>query len=329
MVTKRTDVRHGFTLVELLVVIAIIGLLVALLLPAVNAAREAARRVTCVNKFKQAGLALLNYESALQTFPPGMKHWDARFGNPTNGSCAPAPDPAIRGFSWSTYILPYLEEQARYELLDFEKVGGYADRADNGNGTSNFAVSGEILEFYVCPSDDQGTEQVRCCSAAQNGTHPDEDMGRTNMAGVADSLEWQCSAAGGKHFHASNGFFGNVEGAETRRIVDGLSKTIVLAEVLGAGQDSHLGHFWSNWNIIDTRDGINGPFTITGGQWDDTGKHGMRNTGAASRHPGGANFAMGDGHVEFLAETISPEVFEQMTTRDSQELDPPPGPPRR
>ena len=120
--------KSAFTLVELLVVIAIIGILVALLLPAVNSAREAARRVTCLNKFKQAGLALYNYESAHGEFPSGMHHWDARFGNQSSGPCAPAPDPAIRGFSWSTYILPYLEEQARYDLLDFDKAGGYADR---------------------------------------------------------------------------------------------------------------------------------------------------------------------------------------------------------
>ena len=146
------------------------------------------------------------------------------------------------------------------------------------------------------------------CDAAPlhvNGTHPDEDIGHCNMAGVADSRDWQCTTAGGKHFDDSNGFFGNVKGTEIRRVKDGMSKTIMVAEVLGAGPGTHLGHFWSNWNIIDTRDGINGPFTIVGGQWNDTNRNGIRNTGAASLHPGGAHFAMGDGRVEFLSEDVS------------------------
>ena len=139
------------------------------------------------------------------------------------------------------------------------------------------------------------------------------------MAGVGDSFDWQCTTAGAKHFNDANGMMANVDGAEPRRVTDGLSKTLLVAEVLGAGEGQYLSHFWSNWNIIDTRDGINGPFTIVGGQWDDTNRNGMRNTGAASMHPGGAHFVLGDGSVHFLNEDIFPGTLEEITTRASQE----------
>src|SRR6185436_3076641 len=110
--------RDGFTLVELLVVIAIIGILVALLLPAVQAAREAARRSQCANNFKQVGLASLNYESTKKIFPMGIEMWR------TIHPCAWISDPrndsgTYYGFGWGTFILPYIEQTALYDSFDF------------------------------------------------------------------------------------------------------------------------------------------------------------------------------------------------------------------
>jgi len=96
--------KDGFTLVELLVVIAIIGILVAMLLPAVQSAREAARRMSCANKFRQVGLAMHNYHDAVLRFPFGIQMWEPGF------QCPGTPDGTFVGWSWSTMILPYLEE---------------------------------------------------------------------------------------------------------------------------------------------------------------------------------------------------------------------------
>ena len=115
---------------ELLVVITIIGILIALLLPAVQAAREAARRMQCSNNFKQVGLALHNYHSVKGCFPPGEYYV---YPTPSNG---------IFCFGWSAYILPYLEQEALYNNIDFGGQWGYATSTlKSGQGMSNLAVS--------------------------------------------------------------------------------------------------------------------------------------------------------------------------------------------
>ena len=133
---------HGFTLIELLVVITIIGILIALLLPAVQAAREAARRLQCSNNFKQIGLALLNYESAHGSFPPAKIYIDSPrwFVGPT----------------WSAFILPFIESTSLYEQYDYSQ--GYSSPGDGfvvfGEPT-NVLVGGYRIAVYICPSDPQ------------------------------------------------------------------------------------------------------------------------------------------------------------------------------
>jgi prepilin-type N-terminal cleavage/methylation domain-containing protein len=179
--------RRAFTLVELLVVIAIIGILIALLLPAVQAAREAARRIQCANHFKQVGVALHNYHTAHKTFPPGMMMW-----HPQTGAACGTPillhpgQSGYLGFSWSAYILPYLGEESLYDMLDFVQDGVQWPNYWY-EGSNREAVRMQI-GTYLCPSDPQGGELVSCC-----GGHIDlEDLVMTNMAGVADSLDWTC-----------------------------------------------------------------------------------------------------------------------------------------
>ena len=177
---------HGFTLVELLVVIAIIGILVALLLPAIQAAREAARRASCLNNFKQVGVAMHGHHAARGHFPVGIDMWAP--GAPCS---IPRSHPGVNtddytGWGWATYILPYLEEKAIYDQIEF------GDEGHAGPVTTrvNFRAAGQTVETYLCPSDPQGSELVGCCSGVQNGPSPNEDMARTNMAGVADSRDW-------------------------------------------------------------------------------------------------------------------------------------------
>jgi len=139
--TRDRKSPHGFTLVELLVVIAIIGILIALLLPAVQAAREAARRMQCSNNFKQAGLALHNYHSSVTSFPPGCLYTISAY-------------PVSYEWSWGAYILPYLEQQALYDIFDFE--------TPNGGGALHYAlpwntpVGTTMVSAFLCPSDPAG-----------------------------------------------------------------------------------------------------------------------------------------------------------------------------
>lgn len=124
--------RSGMTLVELLVVIAIIGILVGLLLPAVQAAREAARRIQCQNNMRQTGLALQNYQSALRTLPPGCLQWRPYRGNPK-----------LKNFAWSALILPFMEEKNLHQLVNFDVAFDHP---------LNELAAKTSVSMYLCPT---------------------------------------------------------------------------------------------------------------------------------------------------------------------------------
>ena len=277
--------RIAFTLVELLVVITIIGILIALLLPAVQSAREAARRMSCANNFKQVGLAMHNYHTAHQCFPPGM----------------------IRpGWGWGAFILPYLEQQAAHEGIHFDGDSYF----DPGSTREMAALH---IEAYLCPSDPQGGELVACCSWGTNGSDPDEDVRQSNMVGVADSEDWTYDGIRPHELAQADGVMAAADGCRIARIKDGTSNTLMIGEVTGKGPGTYRGHFWVQWALLDTRDGINGPFTVPGGNWPSSG--GLRETGFSSFHPGGCNFVFCDGSVHFMSESIAHDVLAKLTTR--------------
>ena len=164
--------RRAFTLVELLVVITIIGILIALLLPAVQAAREAARKMHCANNFKQVGLALHGYHSAKDCLPPGM--FDPRLKANAPGY-----------WGWSTYILPFLEQQAVYDMFSFNRPNDYYQGgANNSNNTAQMI----LVTAYICPSDSTGGSLVYSSGDTHSDRNKDEDSRMTNMCGVADSV---------------------------------------------------------------------------------------------------------------------------------------------
>lgn len=294
--------HHGFTLVELLVVIAIIGVLVALLLPAVQSAREAARRAACTNNAKQIGIAFQNYHAAKQRFPTGVEMWGA--GSRGRANCG-APDGDTNryfGWGWGVYVIPYMEETNLYSRFDFQKRTG----ASYAEGP-NFAAGAEFVQAYLCPSDPQGKELVFCCSTQQNGGTPDEDLAKTSWAGVSDSVDWSCDGtwpdpdADGVLFQRSK--------IATKDIVDGTSNTLLIGEAVGSGPNNAL--FWVTWDVLHTANGINLPLREPPiHPWV------VSQAGFASYHPAGCHFTLADASVHFLSESIDQRVLIALTTRD-------------
>lgn len=179
----QSSLKKGFTLVELLVVIAIIGVMVGLLLPAVQAAREAARRMSCGNNMKQIGLGLHNYESTYKRLPLN-RSW---------GNIWPDPSPVgpgVRSISWIVGVLPFIEQQAVYDIIDFN----FESTNDPRNGPafnspppfSNAAVARTVIPSLRCPSD--GLSDPRMNGRA-NRTG-DKEIAVNSYKGVAGS-NWQ------------------------------------------------------------------------------------------------------------------------------------------
>jgi prepilin-type N-terminal cleavage/methylation domain-containing protein/prepilin-type processing-associated H-X9-DG protein len=170
-----SSTAYGFTLVELLVVIAIIGILVALLLPAIQAARESARRSQCVNNMKNIGLALLNYENSNKRLPPATQFLPGRNTGPPLFLGAKSAVPGQSSGTWVVYIWPYIEEQALYDRFDHKSPMHLARE-----GTINNELIAVPLPWLICPSD---TAPGRDSNASSNGLFPTEekqDGGGTN-----------------------------------------------------------------------------------------------------------------------------------------------------
>jgi prepilin-type processing-associated H-X9-DG protein len=279
--------------VELLVVITIIGILIALLLPAVQAAREAARRMQCGNNFKQVGLALHNYHASKGSFPQGMR---------TDGGW----------WGWGTFILPYIEQQTVFDQITFVSPTTYYD-TDPAPGAppaivaKNNAASENRIVAYMCPTDPQSGEGIWVSGATAAG-----QAGMSDMCGVSDSTDFKL--AGGwpvAKFPLIDGIFGGDRSCSIAEIKDGASNTLMVGEVTGAGSGTFNGHFWASWNIQDTAEGINGLHTVPGGAYTT-----FLAAGFGSFHPGGCNFAVADGSVSFISQNIVDDVRKALTTRD-------------
>jgi prepilin-type N-terminal cleavage/methylation domain-containing protein len=224
--------RSAFTLVELLVVIAIIGILVALLLPAIQAAREAARRTECANKIKQIGLALHNYHDTYNKFPP-----DGIWLGTTGGNQVVPTNPQ-RNFTWIALLLPFIEQQALHEEIDFA-IPAYGQQV-TGAGGQQVGLHTVQLEAFTCPS-----EADKVCN---------KGWGMSSYAGAAG---WD------GHRRMLNdtrraGIFSLMDSATFAKITDGTSNTLMVGEVSmssytqpgGAAPNNLDCHMYMNSNRI-------------------------------------------------------------------------------
>lgn len=232
--------QKGFTLVELLVVIAIIGVLVGLLLPAVQAAREAARRMQCSNQIRQIGLATFNYESAYKRFPPGRLTPDFRIGNVIQASytnynaVSPTSTNVFTGFrSVHQVILPYMEQNNIYNLIDFSAPTAVRMTQNGVPVNRNFAAYNNAAALFLCPSD------------ANTGRVISENNYRYNFGGSTPYAGAENTTRNNVHTTMANGFscrgngaFSIGDGLRISAIVDGLSNTCFFSErTKGSGKD--------------------------------------------------------------------------------------------
>ncbi|MEW4562380.1 DUF1559 domain-containing protein [Bremerella sp. JC770] len=318
---------RGFTLVELLVVIAIIGVLIALLLPAVQQAREAARRMSCTNNMKQLGLALHMHHDTYGKFPPGMLTQDPYLP----GATTPTRTWNNHGVFWTTFLLPYMEQNPL-----FEKVSAHLNAFNrqspfqwwthpDGNLASN------IVEPLMCPSDTAGeyfpgfpawmhgkSNYVGVAASGYSGqdlSGADRDTPTRAVPIPGYNLAGYNATYNGCFFHNSETRFAD--------ITDGTSRTFVIAERDGRGIP--IGRNASHWMGPDNATYLNQG--MTGIDADPTYRLNVQPTGIdlnewdtpGSLHPGGASFVMGDGSVHFIADTIDGVVYESLGSKNGNE----------
>ncbi|RUL88307.1 DUF1559 domain-containing protein [Tautonia sociabilis] len=335
--------RLGFTLIELLVVIAIIGVLIALLLPAVQSAREAARRAQCTNNLKQLALACHNYHDVVGKFPTGM------YLHPVFG---PATGLAWNNSSWLVLLTPQMEQQSLYNAVNFSimwgtNLGGGWRWNPQYMGHQNATVRETVINSLICPSDDSDpidtTNADEIWDSPAAGTSYVGNMGDNCLAcsgSLGDPRNGQlilCSDTGRYcrlpqlgHNRLSNeqhdngttagsGIFwawGSNVGIDSIR--DGTSNTFL------AGEQIRRVTRWNSWchanqSVGSTAVPLNFKRVASNGTYPDVGNWTKQIT-FRSLHPGGANFAMADGSVKFIKETINFNIYQALSTRKQGEI---------
>ncbi len=317
--------RGGFTLIELLVVIAIIGILVALLLPAVQAAREAARRTQCVNNLKQLGLAIHNYHDSFKTFPPG------------HISCNTFPNACTGGVNlngswltmWAIAILPYIEQQP------------LADKYNNNLVNWNLANRPVIQTFvaaYTCPSD----INTRALAVPESGPASTAAVNAPYAPGSYAAVSGVTAVRGGQNWDEGNPAPGTNKGilhvnypngATVERIADltdGSSRTLMVGERHTISRNRRR-IFWAYSYPAYSTGSIHLGSPTAFGVPDYSRCFALPPLGAgahsndckrtfASLHPGGVNFSVADASVQFVAKTIDRRILAALVTIQGGEV---------
>ena len=317
--------KKGFTLVELLVVIAIIGILIGMLLPAVQQVREAARRTQCLNNMRQLGIAAHNYESSRMAFPPGC-NWNAGSADPQRGT-------AIKGdgerVAWGVFLLPFLEQNNLEEAFK-TATNNYTTpwHAATLNGSPQLCAA-QVIPFFVCPSD-AGGDTNPALSAASGA----EDFAKSNYVAIAGAGGSHPSFANGgvvnldmKSFNTDTfklfwGMFGLNSKTTFGAISDGTTNVIMFGEratrdevMSGNGSNvrDNIGAVWAgilNANG-DYPGNISKDWAVFGHMnsespenWGINGEDTPRGI-SSSFHSGGANIVRGDASATFLSDDLN------------------------
>lgn len=312
---KRNSLRRGaFTLVELLVVIAIIGILIALLLPAVQQARESARRTTCNNNLKQVGIATHNYHDTFNKFPVGAM---ANLGQNTPGT-------GSREATWLIWILPYLEQNNLYDKLSplMAVEASLTWMQTNGGGVLDCGIP---IETLMCPSDPNSPKTTE--HHGPTADYNDGFCGNYSMCcgsdKVTDATDDQL-----------NGMFMHLVSTRFADCTDGTAYTVMGGEHIAvkdpAGERDWRGRYYRGKHIgvlVSTRESPNTTVRdelvrcvddrfapCTTNIWDPNAMY------VRSFHPAGAQVVMGDASVHFIPETVDRVVFQKLGTRGGGEV---------
>lgn len=298
-----STLRRGFTLVELLVVIAIIGILIGMLLPAVQQVREAARRIQCANNVRQLGLAVMNYESAHMHFPAG---WI------TSDEMAPMEEP---GWGWSAEILPFIEAKNVFDRIDLTVAIDDHDHED---------IIQTVIPVFLCPSDPADVIQNMDVHideddhdhdddhlVAQDDDHDHDHEGlwasRSNYSGVFGSGELDED-----HLDEGNGSFFANSWLPISQFSDGTSNTIMIGERTNEhGPISWVGMIPElDAPVARIVGAADHPLSDDHGHLEDFGSY----------HPGGINVVLADGSTHFVSRDVSFTVYQALATRAGGEV---------